>query len=203
MTITLRNGRELQERRNEKKEIEEEKHTEIGEELKQQSSEVAELDRTAKMQQEQQVEKGNLKKKEEVKAYNPQVPFPQRLQKEKLEEQFSKFLNMFKKIEMNIPFSKALTQMSHYTKFMKDILSRKKRIAKEGVVSLTATYNAVIQKYLPEKMQDPGSFTIPCKIGNSDMGKALCDSVASINLMPLSVVKRLSLGELTPLAMTL
>ena len=203
MTITLRNGRELQERRNEKKEIEEEKHTEIGEELKQQSSEVAELDRTAKMQQEQQVEKGNLKKKEEVKAYNPQVSFPQRLQKEKLEEQFSKFLNMFKKIEMNIPFSEALTQMSHYAKFMKDILSRKKRIAKEGVVSLTATYNAVIQKYLPEKMQDPGSFTIPCKIGNSDMGKALCDSVASINLMPLSVVKRLSLGELTPLAMTL
>ena len=52
-------------------------------------------------------------------------------------------------------------------------------------------------------MQDPGSFTIPCKIGNSDMGKALCDSGANINLMPLSMVKRLSLGELTPTAMTL
>ena len=56
------------------------------------------------MQQEQQVEKGNLKKNEEVKAYNPQVPFPQRLQKAKLEEQFSRFLNIFKKIEINIPF---------------------------------------------------------------------------------------------------
>ena len=52
-------------------------------------------------------------------------------------------------------------------------------------------------------MQDPGNFTIPCKIGNSDMGKALCDSGANINLMPLSMVKRLSLGELTPTAMTL
>ena len=50
-------------------------------------------------------------KKEECKAYNPPVPFPQRLQKEKLEEQFSRFLNMFKKIEINIPFSEALTQM--------------------------------------------------------------------------------------------
>ena len=40
-------------------------------------------------------------------------------------------------------------------------------------------------------------------IGNDDMGKALCDSRASINLMPLSVAKRLSLGELTPTAMTL
>ena len=52
-------------------------------------------------------------------------------------------------------------------------------------------------------MQDPSSFTIPCKIGHADVGKALCDSRASINLMPLSVDKRLSLGELTPTAMTL
>ena len=53
------------------------------------------------------------------------------------------------------------------------------------------------------KMQDPSIFTIPCTIGNSEMGKALCDYGASINLMPLLVVKRLSLGELTPTAMTL
>ena len=52
-------------------------------------------------------------------------------------------------------------------------------------------------------MQDPGNFTIPCIIGNIELGKALCDSGARINLMPLSVVKRLSLGELTPTAMAL
>ena len=52
-------------------------------------------------------------------------------------------------------------------------------------------------------MQDPGSFTIPCTIGNFEFGKALCDSRASINLMPLSIVKRLSLRELTPTNMTL
>ena len=70
-------------------------------------------------------------------------------------------------------------------------------------MSLTATCIAGIQKTLPEKMQDPGSFTIPCKIGDADMGKALCDFEASINLMPLFVAKRLSLGELTPTALTL
>ena len=70
-------------------------------------------------------------------------------------------------------------------------------------MSLTTTYSAVIQNPIPEKMQDPGSFTIPCEIGHADVGKALCDSGASINLMPLSVAKRLSLGELTPTAMTL
>ena len=93
--------------------------------------------------------------------------------------------------------------MPLYAKFMKEILSRKRKIVEEGIVSLTATCSVVIQNSLPEKMQDPGSFTIPCEIGHADMGKALCDFGASINLMPLSVAKRLSLGELTPTAMTL
>ena len=112
--------------------------------MKQHSSRFAEEDRTTKMQQEQQVEKGNLRKNEEVKANNPQVPFPQRLKKAKLEEQFSRFLNMFKKIDINIPFSEALTQMPHYAKFMKDIFSRKSKIAEEGVVSLKITCSAAI-----------------------------------------------------------
>ena len=52
-------------------------------------------------------------------------------------------------------------------------------------------------------MKDPGSFTIPCSIGKYEFKKSLCDSGASINLMPLSVVQRLSLGELTPTTITL
>ena len=56
---------------------------------------------------------------------------------------------------------------------------------------------------MPQKMQDPGSFNILCTIGNHEFGKALCDASASIDLMPLSVVKRLSLGELTPTTMSL
>ena len=51
---------------------------------------------------------------------------------------------MFKNIEINIPFSEALTQMPHYAKFMKGVLSRKRKTDEKGVVSLTATYNAVI-----------------------------------------------------------
>ena len=93
--------------------------------------------------------------------------------------------------------------MPNYAKFLKDILSKKKKIANEGVVSLTATYSVVIQKSLPVKMKDPGSFTIPCTIGKYEFKKALCDSGANINLMPLSVVQRLRLGELTPTTITL
>ena len=120
-----------------------------------------------------------------------------------MEEQFSKFLDMFKKIEINIPFAKALAQMPNYAKFLKDILSKKKRFSEEGAVSLIATCSTVIQKNLPLKIQDPSSFTIPNTIGNFEFGKALCDSGASINLMALSVVKRLSLGKLTPTTMIL
>ena len=117
-------------------------------------------------------------------------------------DQFSKFLNMFKKIEVNIPFAEALAQMPHYAKFMKHILSKKRKFDEEGVVSLSATCSVMIQKNFLVKMQDPSSFTIPCTIGNFEFGRALCDFGASINLMSLSVVKRVSLGELTPIIMT-
>ena len=93
--------------------------------------------------------------------------------------------------------------MPNYAKFLKDILSKRKKIAEEGVVSLTATCSAVIQKSLSAKMKDPDNFTIPCTIGKYKIKKALCDSSSSINLIPLSVVQRLSLGELTPTEITL
>ena len=69
-----------------------------------------------------------------------------------MDDQFSKFLNMFKKIEVNIPFVEALAQMPHYAKFMKDILSKKRKLDEKGVVILSATCSAIIQKNLPTKM---------------------------------------------------
>ena len=102
-----------------------------------------------------------------------------------------------------MPFTEVVTQMPLYAKFLKEILSKKRRIAEEGVVNLTATCSAVIKKTLPEKMKDPGSFTIPCVIGEFEFQNSLCDSGASINLIPLSVAKKLSLGELTPTIVTL
>ena len=131
------------------------------------------------------------------------MPFPQRLQKAKREEQFSKFLDIFKKIEINIPFAEVINQMPNYAKFLKEILNKKRKVAEEGIVNLTATYSAVIQQKLPAKMKDPSSFTIPCSVGKYNFKKALCDSGASIILMPLLVVQRLSLGELIPTAITL
>ena len=139
----------------------------------------------------------------DIKGSRPAVPFPQRLQKSKLEEQFPRFLKTFQKLEISMPFTEVVTQMPLYAKFLKDMLSKKRKIVEEGIVNLTATCSAVMKKELPEKMKDPGSFTIPCIIGGVEIQKALCDSGASINLMPLSVAKQLSLGELIPTTITL
>ena len=73
------------------------------------------------------MEKGELKKKEEEQTYMPAVPFPQRLQKAKMKEQFSRFLDVFKKIEINLPFAEALIQMLNYAKFLKDVLSKQRK----------------------------------------------------------------------------
>ena len=65
--------------------------------------------------------------------------------------------------------------------------------------------NAVpsLRKKLPPKLKDLRSFTIPCSIGNDIFEKALCDLGANINLMPLSIFKKLGLGEARPTSMTL
>ena len=79
MAITLRSGMELEERRNEKKYTEEEKYGDIREHFKRHSPKTIEKKEATKMQPEQHEEKENPGEKKEVKAYEPQVPFPQRM----------------------------------------------------------------------------------------------------------------------------
>ena len=85
--------------------------------------------------------------------------------------------------------------MPSYVKFMKTILASKKKLEEYGTITLTEECSAVLQKKLPLKLQDHGSFAIPFSIGNRVSGKTLCDLGASINLMSLSMFKRLKLGE--------
>ena len=100
--------------------------------------------REKSIQTEQPEGSNEQKHKEKVPVYTSTVPFPQRLQKGKREEQFSRFLDIFKKIEINIPFAEVINQMPTYVKFLKEILSKKRKIAEEEIVNLTATCSAVI-----------------------------------------------------------
>ena len=189
MAVQLRSGKDLEEKTEKDESNKEEEGPEIAETL------------GGKRKKEQLSREEGSKKK--TQNNQPAVPFPQRLQKSKIEEQFARFLKTFQKLEISMPFTEVVTQMPLYAKFLKDMLSKKRKIVEEGIVNLTATCSAVIKKELPEKMKDPGSFTIPCIIGGVEFQKALCDSGASINLMPLSVAKQLSLGEVIPTTITL
>ena len=112
-------------------------------------------------------------------------------------------MEIFKKLHINIPFAKALEQMPGYVKFMKDILSKKRKLGDYEIVALSEECSAILQKKLPPKLKYPGSFTIPCAIGNSVFEKSLCDLGASINLMSWSIFKKLKLGEARPTTVTL
>ncbi|XP_039118013.1 uncharacterized protein LOC120253863 [Dioscorea cayenensis subsp. rotundata] len=141
------------------------------------------------------------KSEAQIEALLPQdrftrIPFPQSLKKKKSNQQFAKFLDIFKKLHINIPFAEVLEQMPSYAMFMKEILSNKRKLKDYETI-------AILQKKLPPKLKDPGSFTIPCSIGNMVFERALCDLGASINLMPLSIFKKLNLGETRPTTVTL
>ncbi|XP_058775016.1 uncharacterized protein LOC131649266 [Vicia villosa] len=93
--------------------------------------------------------------------------------------------------------------MPSYAKFLKEILSNKKKLEDNETVMLTAKCSAIIQNNMPPKLKDPGSFSIPCVIGKFVIDKALCDLGASVSLMALSICEKLQLGELRPTRMFL
>ncbi|XP_070040845.1 uncharacterized protein [Nicotiana tomentosiformis] len=133
----------------------------------------------------------------------PPAPFPQRLAKYHKDEQYKKFMEMLKQIQVNSPLIDAFKEMHGYAKMMKDLISRKFDFQDLATVTLTQTCSAVVTRLIAEKLSDPGSFTIPCTIGNYAFAKALCDLGASINLMPLAIYKRLGIGRERPTSMLL
>ncbi|CAA0841250.1 Unknown protein, partial [Striga hermonthica] len=134
---------------------------------------------------------------------NIPLPFPQRFAKKKIDEQYAKFSEIFTKVQINILLVDALQEMPKYAKFLKDMVSRKKKLKAYEKVNLTEECSAMIQKKMPFKRKDPGSFTIACIIGGKRFGKLLCDLGESINLMPLSIFKRLEIGTIRPTTIAL
>nr|XP_043611734.1 uncharacterized protein LOC122583390 [Erigeron canadensis] len=139
--------------------------------------------------------------KPEVKPYKPIIPFPRRLVKEKLKKHMEKFVSHLSKLHINIPFLDAIVQMPGYAKCLRQILMNKKNLAGVTTTVLEDVCSAAMTCKLPEKRGDPGSFTIPCTIGNLSVKRALNDSGAIINLMPSSIYSKLNLGEPKPIKM--
>jgi Aspartyl protease len=135
--------------------------------------------------------------------YKPPIPFPQRLAKVKKNKKIGKFVELLNKLHINIPFIEALTQMPSYAKFLKEILSNKKKFEECETVALTVDCSALLLNQLPPKMKDLGSFTLPCSIGNVKLKKVLCDPGASVSLMPKSIFDKLGIEDLKPTRISL
>nr|GEV40530.1 reverse transcriptase domain-containing protein [Tanacetum cinerariifolium] len=135
------------------------------------------------------------------------IPYPSRMNDQKLHEkatnQMEKFFQIFHDLHFDISFADALLLMPKFASTIKSFLINKDKLFELSKVPLNENCSAMLFKKLPEKLGDPDKFLFPCDFLGMDVCHALADLGASINLMPLSIWKKLSLTELTPTWMTL
>ncbi|GAU33300.1 hypothetical protein TSUD_279780 [Trifolium subterraneum] len=95
------------------------------------------------------------------------LPYPRVPTKKDKERQYARFLDIFKRLQISLPFPEVLEQMPTYAKFMKEILTKKRSFHDEETIQLDASCSAIIQRTLPTKEKDPGRVTLPVTIGNN------------------------------------
>nr|GEY87106.1 reverse transcriptase domain-containing protein [Tanacetum cinerariifolium] len=137
----------------------------------------------------------------------PSIPYPSRRdnerRREQANEQIEKFYKIFKDMSFEISFTDALILMPKFASTLKALIGNKEKLSEMTRTPMNEHCSAVILNKLPKKLGDPGKFLIPCEFTGMDECLTLADLGASINLMPLSVWKELTLPELTPTCMTL
>ncbi|GJU24689.1 reverse transcriptase domain-containing protein [Tanacetum coccineum] len=129
----------------------------------------------------------------------PNLPYPSRLNKQKIREKddilSSKFMEIFRNLHFEISFADALIHMPKFASMFKKMLNNKDKLIELTKTPLNENCSAVVLKKLPEKLGDPGRFLIPCDFSEFDNYLALADLGASINLMPLSIWKKLGFSD--------
>nr|GEZ55515.1 hypothetical protein [Tanacetum cinerariifolium] len=135
------------------------------------------------------------------------LPYPSRLQKEKNREKddilVAKFMEIFRDLHFELSFADALIHMPKFAVMFKKLLNNKDKLIELTKTPLNKNCSSVVLKKLPEKLGDPGCFLIPCDFTGLDNYLALADLGASINLMPLSIWKKLRLPTLNDTKMVL
>ncbi|XP_070036947.1 uncharacterized protein [Nicotiana tomentosiformis] len=151
--VTLRSGQVLKDPTPIHKEAALEK--ESGEELKIEDDKKTEKKKCKKEAEKKKKEKNSIRdESDDMSKHMPALPFPQKLYRENIDKQFERFLDMLKQVNVNLPFTEFLSQMPVYAKFLKEILTKKKKIEETLVVKLTEYCNAILQNKLPQKCGD-------------------------------------------------
>ncbi|GKE07442.1 reverse transcriptase domain-containing protein, partial [Tanacetum coccineum] len=139
-------------------------------------------------------------------SYQSKLPYPERMkvrENDKPSAQHSRFLKMFKQLRLEIGLKDALVEMPKFNKWLSSLLRNKEKLEEIAITTVNAECSAIIMNKVPEKLEDPGKFLIPCALQELNRTSALADSGASINLLPHSIYKKLGLEALTPTRMTL
>nr|GEV68221.1 reverse transcriptase domain-containing protein [Tanacetum cinerariifolium] len=140
-------------------------------------------------------------------SQRPSIPYPSRLQDQKLRDKANdrreKFFQIFKYLNFNISFADALILMPMFGPSIKNLLTNKDKLCELARTPLNEHCLVVLLKKLPKKLGDLGKFLIPCNFLGMAECLALADLGASINLTPLFVWNKLSLLDLSPMCMTL
>ncbi|GKC98636.1 reverse transcriptase domain-containing protein, partial [Tanacetum coccineum] len=113
------------------------------------------------------------------------------------------FMKLFKQLRLEIGLKDALIEMPKFNKWLSTLLRNKEKLEEIAITTVNVECSAIILNKVPEKLEDPGKFLIPCALQELDRTNALADSGASINLLPHSIYKQLRLGALKPTRMTL
>ncbi|KAI4985095.1 hypothetical protein ZWY2020_017725 [Hordeum vulgare] len=128
------------------------------------------------------------------------MPFPPKPSKKKDDEDFERFVEMVRPIFLQMRLTDML-KMSPYAKYMKDIVTNKRKTPNLEISTMLANYT--FKGGTPKKLGDPGVPTIPCSIKGNYVRTALCDLGAGVSVMPLSLYCRLELDKLTPTEISL
>nr|GEW13801.1 reverse transcriptase domain-containing protein [Tanacetum cinerariifolium] len=132
---------------------------------------------------------------------------PIRLQKVKLREEddilAAKFMEIFRDLHFELSFVDAFIHMPKFAPMFKKLLNNKDKLIELTKTPLNENCSTIVLKKLPEKLGDPGRFLIPCDFSEFDNCLALADLGASINLMPLSIYKKLRLPTVNDTKMVL
>ncbi|CAM9000397.1 unnamed protein product [Rhodiola kirilowii] len=128
-------------------------------------------------------------------------PVPARVPKQHVMDE--DVFELFSKVKINITLLEAIKQIPRYAKFLKDLCTNRRRSNRNDKELMRRDVSAVMQRKVPPKCGDLGTYTIPCTIGNIRIENCMLDLGASINVLPFSIYSCLRIGPLEPTDLTI
>ncbi|GJU37854.1 hypothetical protein Tco_1186208 [Tanacetum coccineum] len=134
-------------------------------------------------------------------SYQSKLPYPERMkvrENDKPSAQHSRFLKMFKQLRLEIGLKDALVEMPKFNKWLSSLLRNKEKLEEIAITTVNAECSAIIMNKVPEKLEDPGKFLIPCALQelDSNLGyEALTPTRMTLELANCSITHPMGIAE--------